>query len=149
MKKLIITFSAIASLIVGGIVLQSDEKIELQDPQVLVWIKPTTDLEWAEDVKKENFDIKTDLELETMIISHRSKLERLLNNFREYTECPECVKFRIKLNGEVDGGLSQQDIDNAFQNEYNARLRKIEKITQSIERMEKELELRVKGIVIR
>jgi len=42
----------------------------------IVWDKPTTDVSWAEDVKKENFNIKSTAVLNTMIASLTTKLER-------------------------------------------------------------------------
>src|SRR3990167_8757821 len=62
-------------------------------PETLGWIRPTTDAEWAEDVKNEQLNMRLDFQLEEMrdnlsrkIIIHKDNLDTLL-------ECPDCFKY--------------------------------------------------------
>lgn len=115
------------------------------------WDKPTTDAGWAEDVKRENFDIKSTGVLETMIESHTAKLEREIVAFKKYQECPECIYYEF-YEGFIQSGYTEQDAqaeaakqrDEAIAN----RAWSIEKLRQSVERMNKEVELRQKGFLV-
>jgi hypothetical protein len=156
MKKTTILGGVTAALFVGTVAVitqnPSVEKIELKDPQVIEWEKPTTDKEWAEDVKKENFDIKTDTELTEMIESHAPKLSREEKELKKYQQCPECAYWEAR-------DLLEQSYPDMSEAELHAEAAKtggdtinnltyeVEKLKQSIERMNKELELRKKGFV--
>jgi hypothetical protein len=68
-KNILITLGIAGALTLGG--LTTDKSTP-----VLGWEKPQNDSEWAEDVKKENFDIKSTGKLQEMITSHTEKLAR-------------------------------------------------------------------------
>lgn len=145
--KTILIAGTLVVLGAGGIIaLQPDEKVKLDNPQQIVWQKPTTDAQWAEDVKVENFDVKPDTILQEMIDAHKAKLEKVLNNDKEMFECPECIRYKIKT---ANPEWSPTDIENDYQNQLNQATWDIEKLKQSIERMEKEMELRKAGKVDR
>lgn len=151
--KIVIGLLGAGLLVGGGVAVMGGDKIELVDPQKIVWDKPTTDEEWAEDVKKENFDIKSDGVLDKMIESSTSKLERLEKDFVKYVECPECTYWHYKelfdaVHSKESESWRDEEATRQAQNDYDQRLYEIEKIKQSIERMNKELELRDKGFVI-
>src|SRR3990167_2704613 len=64
--------------------------------QVVVWDKPTTDAEWAEDVKVESFDIKSTGKLTEMRDTHVAKLTRVQEGKKEVFECRPCIDFKYK-----------------------------------------------------
>lgn len=119
--------------------------VTLENPQVIVWDKPTTDEEWAEDVKKENFDIKSTSILDEMRVAHTDKLKVVQKNKAEIFECPECIKYFAKKDNPE---WTQKQVDEYYAEEVAKAKWEIEKLQQSVERMEKELELRQKGFVV-
>lgn len=129
----------------GGIAyFGADEKVKLENPQVIVWDKPKTDEEWAEDVKQESFHIKSTGVLEEMTKTHTDKLNKFLE-MDELTICPECIKYRL---GKAYPDASESEINKLFANELSSYTWQVEKLKQSVERMDKELELRSKGFVV-
>lgn len=141
-------------LVIGGVFLMdssSEREIKLENPQKIEWVKPTTDEQWAEDVKKENFDLKSDETLGTMIEMHTSKLERLELDFVKYQKCPECIEYDLYekfINNGFEDAEALILASEEFQRDYDNALRSIEKLKQSIERMNKEVYLREKGFVV-
>lgn len=145
-KKLIVGTALLGAAGVADITLQPDPiTVKLEDPQQIVWNKPTTDEGWAEDVKAENFDIKSSDVLNEMVAAHTAKLTKIANNNKKLTECPECVKYDLKT---AHPEWKQQDIENEFQNELNQAITDVEKLQQSVERMQHELDLRSRGVVV-
>ena len=119
----------------------------------IVWDKPTTDVSWAEDVKKENFNIKSTAVLNTMIASLTTKLEREEKEFVKYLECPQCVAYTIKEDLQKNyPNISATELNNEVQttviSNTKQRKRGIEKIRQSIERMNNEIRMRKSGYLI-
>lgn len=117
--------------------------------QTFAWEKPKTDKDWAEDVKAENFDIKSTGKLEEMIEAHAKKLERIVAD-DEIIECPECVRYKLKKQFEKD--YQDKELTDLIESEFQQTLANhnwdIEKLNQSLERMTKEIELRKKGFVM-
>lgn len=115
------------------------------------WVRPNTDAKWAEDVKRENFDIKSTPVLEVMIESHSAKLERQLKEDKVLA-CPECVRYELRKQFEASG-MTGTELDTEVENQYQTQLKnynfEIEKLKQSLERMEKEIDLRSRGKVNR
>jgi len=116
------------------------------DLESLKWTRPTTDAEWAEDVKAEGLEHRADAILQEMIDVHKAKLLRVIEGNRETLECMECVKFRLK---QANPNWSVQDVDNEYQNQVNQATWEVEKLKQSVERMENEMRLRKAGKVNR
>lgn len=146
MKKTIIIAGLILVVGAGGYFsLQPDQKVTVTEPQVISWVKPTTDAEWAEDVKAESFDIKSTDVLKEMREAHAEKLTRMLVSNQKLFNCPECVKYDIKTD---NSDWSDEDVDNAYQNQLNNANYEIDKIKQSIERMDNEIRLRAEGYVV-
>lgn len=157
MKKILLALG-ITGIAVGGVVaLQPSEQEQIATqvlethPKTIVWDKPTTDAEWAEDVKKENFDIRSTGVLETMIESHTAKLAREEKEFVKYRDCFDCVYYEF-YEGFINSGWAEEDAvleaTKQANEAINNRALSIEKLKQSVERMEKEVELRSKGFVI-
>lgn len=109
-----------------------------------------TDAEWAEDVKAENLDIKSTEVLEEMKASHTAKLQRLIETSKILFDCPECVKYEIRQNFERYSEIRNLDVmvEAEYQNQLDHYHLSIEKINQSLERMDNELRLREEGFVV-
>lgn len=136
-------------------------QMETKLNKVLSWKtgKPVTDNEWAEDVKAESLDIKHDYQLVQMKASLERKKpfadrRRLLAN-----KYPDSIKRKIEerlLIFEQDGhprDLNGLDKENFIESETQDRVDywnwKAEKISQSIERIDKEIYLRKRKFVER
>lgn len=119
--------------------------VQLQNPQQIVWNKPTTDAGWAEDVKQESLDLKSTDVLQQMLIDQNHGLDNATSSIAIYTECAQCVKYQLQKDHPE---WKQADVDNQFTNDFNDREWMVEKITQSVERIEHELDLRAKGVVV-
>jgi len=140
----------------GAKLLEPEEKEEIATdvlkthPKNVTWDKPDTDLEWAEDVKKENFDIKSTGKLEEMITAHTEKLAREEQAYAKHTRCPECIRedYREILESSMTGDELETEIEKQTNEDINNRLWSIDKLKQSLERMHKEVELRDKGVVV-
>ena len=118
--------------------------ITLENPQVVDWVKPTTDAEWAEDVKEESLHLKYDEQLAAMLFSHKEKLVALEEDKKVEFECPECVRWELATE---NPDWTQREIDARYQRELNSSIWEVEKLKQSIERIEKEIALRKSGFV--
>ena len=140
------TIVSVASAATIGAILPEEPKITLDNPQVIIWQKPTTDAEWAEDVKVEGFEHRADAILQEMIDVHKAKLLRVIEGNRETLECMECIKFKLR---QANPDWSVQDVNNEYQNQVNQATWEVEKLKKSVERMEKEMELRKAGKVNR
>lgn len=107
--------------------------------QVLEWTKPTTDQQWAEDNKKESLNFRTDKELQTMLESHQAKLERLTADYAPQIKYPDSLRAEFEKSG-----MDAQEVEKQT-NEKLANMKwELDKMNQSIERMQKEIELRSK-----
>lgn len=145
--KLKIISGVVGLAVVAGVLtfLPNDPTITLTNPQKVEWIKPTTDAGWAEDVKAENFDIKSTGVLQEMRATHANKLQRIIDNGKEITECPTCIKYDLQS---ANPEWTQTDVDNEYANQLSSYQWNVEKLTQSVERMDNELRLRAKGFVV-
>lgn len=153
-----IIFGIIASLVATATLVS-----QTRQPQTfgaLGWDRPTTDEEWAEDVKKENFDSRSTRVLNTMIETHTAKLEREEKEFQRFLDMEAggqdptqylywewLESLSASYPNEPRAWIESEALKQARE-QYNRELRSIEKLKQSIERMEKEVELRDKGFVI-
>lgn len=125
--------------------LGANPKVSLDNPQVVSWTKPTTDAEWAEDVKVESFHIKSTGKLTEMRDVHAKKLERVQAGKKEVFECRACIDFKYK---EAHPEATQAEIDANYADELAKANWEVEKLKQSVERMDNELRLRDKGFVV-
>lgn len=162
MKKLLAGAIAGTVLLGAGVVVMSQpEKVELREPQKLVWEKPTTDEEWNADIKEENsIHIRSTEVLEIMSEAQREKLERQKKAFERYEKAkargvnPVDIlylewydKLKLAYPDEPEEWW-ESEAQKQAQEQYDRELWEIEKITQSIERIDKEIELRAKGFVV-
>ena len=151
-NKIKIISGVVGLTVVAGVLtfLPTDPTITLNNPQKISWIKPTTDAEWAEDVKAENFDIKSTEVLQEMREAHASKLQRVIDGNKKLVECPECARYDVRQNLSQQEGIENLDVsvENEYQNQLSQYQWDIEKLIQSVERMDNEIRLRVKGFVV-
>lgn len=112
--------------------------------RVRAWNMPTTDDEWAEDVKRENFDIKRADELMRLRESLFAKLEEVRKEHDRVTRFPDTVRYELDRSG-----ASAREIEEELQRQIDYWSWKKEKIEQSLMRIEKELQLRAAGKVDR
>ena len=127
--------------------------------QILDWKvnKPTKDIDWAEDVKKESLHIKFDYQLAEMEVSHSAKLPKVEKDLDRITRFPDYRKFELEEgfknsltfeNRLCEGKTLQQWVDEEYESEKHYYTWKTEKLKQSIERIKKERELRESGFVV-
>ena len=122
----------------------------VQEYTVISWQKPTTDAGWAEDTKKEALDFRSNQVLDEMLASHSAKLAREIEAFKKFEACRDCIIWEKKeqLSSMLSGAELDAEATKAADDEIAQRKWSIEKLRQSVERMEKEIELRDKGYLI-
>lgn len=147
MNKKLVIGAGVGLALTAGIItfLPNDPSITLNNPQKISWVKPNTDAKWAEDVKAENFDIKSTEVLQEMRDNHANKLQRIIDGNKKIVECPTCIKYDLQTNNPE---WTQTDVDNEYANQLSSYQWDIEKLTQSVERMDNEIRLRAKGFVV-
>jgi len=139
---------------------QFGQAVRLENAQKIDWKKPKTDAQWAEDVKEESLHLKFGDQLSDMKQSHEAKLPHLLRDLREFQECPECVRWELgqrfksdfdelglEYNQKFEGKSVDEWVESEFQEASSTKVWEVEKLQQSIERINKEIELRKKGFV--
>lgn len=135
---------ATAGVIIAGVFITASQ-ITLDNGQAVRWEKPMTEKGWIEDIKKESLDIRSLDELEAMLLSHTEKLQRILED-KKTEECPECIKYEIRKDAELAFGAKGREltqlVDNQFADIQRNREFEIEKLKQSIERINKAIELK-------
>lgn len=124
--------------------------------------KPTKDSDWAEDVKKENLDVKFDYQLDEMLEAHANKLSLVEKDLDEFTNWPQVRLYGITKqfkqmfkDAAVDGvepvaienKTLQEWIDEEFESQNLYYTWKLAKLNQSVERIAKEIELRATGVL--
>lgn len=155
-KTKITVIAGVIALVTATIALNDDKatpSVVLENPIAITWEKPETDAEWIKDVEQEQLNMRPTETLKTMRDAHLQKLEKMLTN-NLVTECPECVSFEIKreLQLRLDSGEKldsplEEEVEKLVSEKINQYQRDIETLTRSIERMEKELDLRERGVV--
>lgn len=122
--------------------------------------KPKKDSDWAEDVKKENLDVKFDHQLDEMLETHADKLSKTEEDLDVFTNWPDVKRYELTQrftqmfkDQEVDGVVPetiegktlQEWVDEEFESQHNYYLWKVAKLNQSVDRIAKEIELRATG----
>lgn len=159
-KKWLIALIPIVAIAIWFFQQERPLGVSLENPQVIEWVKPTTDAEWAEDVKKESLDLKFDFQLTEMKENLEGKLPLHKEDLREITNCPECIRWGLRQNFEADfdniglnynrkfeGKTVQDWIDGEFDEQVVSRTWEVEKVKQSIERIDNEIRLRASGFL--
>lgn len=119
--------------------------------EMLQWERPKGDLEWAEDVKRESLNFRFDYQLAEMLSSHIFKRDQMAEELQKYADCPECVKYEIRngLKEKFKNPELEQKINEMFNEQLFQKRQDYQTITRSVERIEKEIDLRERGIVDR
>lgn len=133
----------LAGLTTGAIVSLNEEKITLENPEVVVWEKPTTDEAWAEDVKKEGLNFKHDYQLQEMKVSHEAKLIEIQKQL-EKTNYPDAIRWELK-----EQGIEEPELTKEVEQQISSLKYEYERLLQVIERINKEIELRKNKLVDR
>ena len=155
MKRLIYFLTGIIGtgiLAVGGTYLVSSQfgaVTPVIEYEQLGWIRPITYEEWDKDVKAEQLDLRSDAVLDEMLIRHTEKQIRVWESYREWEECPDCIKYDIRKGlqaQEENKDLNKIQIDalvnENFNNDFVSAKEDYERLKRSIERMTKEKEMR-------
>lgn len=132
----------------GGIVLASQIPEPLPTYQVIEWERPTTQAGWAEDVKKESLHFKYDYQLDQMEENLTEKLPKTQEQLFKHLNCPGCIKWEIKED-DIYSEWGTEIIDKVYQERLAYWQWKTDKISQSLERIKKEKELRAEKKVSR
>mgnify|MGYP006931607969 CR=1 FL=1 len=141
-KKKIAWFVVGSTALAAPLVLPDSKPV--YDYVDLAWEKPVTDEQWAEDVKKEQLHTRFDYQLQEMKESHEAKLIKMQELYDKATLYPDAIRWELKQNGIEEPELTKQV------NEQTANTKwEYEKLQQSIERINKEIELRSKAKVDR
>ena len=114
--------------------------------------KPTKNSDWAEDVKKETLHIRTKKELNDIKSSLVVKFPKVQDDLDKFNNWPDAIKYELNQqfsdpDFDLEGKTVQQWIDGEFAEQHTMYKWKVAKLEQSIDRLNKELYLRVKGIV--
>lgn len=154
-KTTVIIAGGIAALALGGVGLAQTQSplavLDTSKAQQITWVKPTTDAQWAQESKQENFDIKSDDKLIELRDSQIAKLAKEQEDNKKYQDCPQCVQYDLYqqfLQSGMDDATAQTESTNQANTEIKQHEWEIEKIAQSIERINHELDLRARGVVI-
>lgn len=153
--------------VIGGVVIAAPlvipdppPPITLENPQVIQWVKPTTDAQWAEDVKIESLHLKFGSQLTDMKESLENKLPLQEADLDKITRCPECISWELEeqftqmfddaeidLDKTLEGKTLQQWIDGEFAEQLVNTTWESEKVRQSIERIDNEIRLRASNFL--
>lgn len=119
--------------------------------EVLQWERPKTDVEWAEDVKRESLNFRFDYQLAEMLSSHIFKRDEIAKDLQKYVDCPECIKYDIgqTLKTDFKDSELEQKVNEMFNEQLLQKRQDYQMIARSVERIEKEIDLRKSGIVER
>lgn len=133
----------------GGVIavdqLNTAPVVDKTKMEVIQWEKPKTDLEWAEDTKKENLDFKTDEQLAEMKVMHEEKLAKFSERIDDLNACPECKLHELRKSY---ASSTEAEIQQMFTEQVQGLKWGYEKLSQSVERINKEIDLRARGVVI-
>lgn len=161
-KKYLIYSILITGVLVAGVFAYSYEPEYGADIvyQTVNWEKPITDEGWAEDVKAESLHFKFDYQLDEMEISHSKKVPIVQEDLNRFIDCPECIKWELKqefiqmfedlkvaLDKQLEDKTLQEWIDEEFTSQLAYYSFKVDKLNQSVERIQNEKRLRKEGFV--
>lgn len=113
--------------------------------------KPSTDKDWAEDVKEESLHLKFDYQLAEMEAAHTAKIPEVEEEIYKLEKYPGAVKYELELH--LKERISEEELEAAIEEEFQSQHTyckwKKAKLEQSVERIKKERELRKNKLVTR
>ena len=95
---------------------QATVKRQQKLDEITAWntTKPTTDVQWAEDVKAESLHVKYDYQLAEMELSHQAKIPKVDKDLDKFTKYPDAIKYELEQQfTRVGGGIRQGDAGGA------------------------------------
>ena len=113
-------------------------------PTSIEWTRPTTDAEWAEDVKAEQLNYRFDFQLEEMKINLEERLTLRKQQLNDLIICPSCFKYPLQKEG-----LELSIINDKYNDDLSQKREMYERTKISLERVNKEIDLRIRKVVIR
>lgn len=126
-------------------VVKYEGKVPVAEFKKINWTQPTTDQGWAEDVKKESLEIRSDVVLDEMLVAHQTKLNRVLDELYYAEKYPDAKALELEKSL-ISMGFTGVELQNELAKQIQEHLdywrAKAEKLSQSVIRMEKEKELR-------
>lgn len=150
-KNKILLFAGAGLILVAGTFILTKLPLQIGLAEVPTE-KNLTDAEWAEDVKKENLDIKSSGVLREMLASHKEKMVQEEVFLLKFKECPECIRYELRQFFIETYGMTGRELEVEVEKTFNERYLNEKEghdsLRLSVERMEKELELRQEGFVI-
>ena len=152
MKKYLIVTIPLSVLIIGTLayfLLKPKTDLEIQlgavTYQTVNWTKPTTDKDWAEDVKAEQLNIRLDFQLQQMKENLEDKILRVQKPLYDKALLySDAIKYEYVQQGIEEPELTKQVNERIAQYKFE-----YEKMAQSIERINKEIDLRKRDKVDR
>ena len=149
--KWILSLVIIGTALAAGSQLLPQEKTPLEIQlsaityQTVSWDKPKNDTEWKEDVKAEQLNYRLDFQLEEMKVGLEEKIIRVQKPlYDKATLYPDAIKWEY-----VQQGLTEPELTKQVNERIAQYIYEYEKVAQSIERINKEIELRKDGKVDR
>jgi len=143
-KKFLIAIGLLGVALAGGIEMLPENQPPYEYQKV-VWTRPTTDANWAEDVKAEQLNIRLDFQLQQMKENLEDKILRVQKPlYDKATLYPDAIKYEYIQQGLIEPELTKQVNERIAQYTFE-----YEKMAQSIERINKEIDLRKNGKVER
>ena len=120
--------------------------------EILEWQlkKPKNNKDWAEDVKKENLDVKYDFQLSEMEKSHADKIPKVEDDLYKFEKYPDVIRYELEqqFKNDFKGEELTKIMEEEFESQHNYYKWKKAKLDQSVERIKKERKLRASGFVV-
>jgi len=113
--------------------------------QTVNWTKPTSDKDWAEDVKASGLNYRLDFQLEEMKESLETKIVNVQKKlYDKATLYPDAIRYEYIEQGIEEPELTKQVNERIAQYKFE-----YEVMAMNIERINKEIDLRKRGKVDR
>lgn len=127
----------ITATIIGGVLVLSS--VPIADKLVV------TDKEWRVEIKEAALDIRTDKELDEMLVAHEEKYQRVLEN-NKVERCPDCIRWEMEKYLVDSFGLSGQELEDEVDKQVAEaiahREEEVENLANAIEQIKKAKELK-------
>ena len=102
------------------------------------WEVPTTDAEWIAETKKESLNIRNDEKLLEMKKNHDKKLiEVEYPKYLKATQYPDAIRWEY-----IERGFEEPELTEMVNNEIQSIIVDYERVSKSVELINKEIELR-------
>ena len=127
------------TVLAGSVALGAPLIIPANEFPATGWIRPTTDEQWKENVKRESLNIRFDYQLNEMKANLSEKIIKHKQDLDELVDCPECFKYPL---AKSDPLLTSQEIETRYQESLTQAREEYERVKISLERIDAEIRLR-------